>query len=192
MESFHNYIDNSLDDLDRRMDECIKRYDLSHPQEDLFKGYTPISLGEIVAHVQTLFTRCDMMLRVYNCQLKWMADEFHLDALSEETQRRHRELRHACHDMRVIYIDHIGSNVMVAFRRLLLTQSHAQPIERKEKGMELNELLVHYFGDCMIDSKNFDEPVVQELFNLLRDVGKLTGHVTAAETLVETIQTLSL
>ena len=69
MNYFHECLDNELNKLSERMQQICDKYDLYHPADDLFVDYDPIQLGEIVVPIQTMFTRCDFLLRMFECHI---------------------------------------------------------------------------------------------------------------------------
>ena len=82
MNYFHECLDNELNKLSERMQQICDKYDLYHPADDLFVDYDPIQLGEIVVPIQTMFTRCDFLLRMFECQLMWTGQELELIAFT--------------------------------------------------------------------------------------------------------------
>ena len=49
--------------------------------------YDPIQLGEIIVPIQTMFTRCDFLLRMFECQLMWAGQELGLASLPKEVKK---------------------------------------------------------------------------------------------------------
>lgn len=187
MNYFHECLDNELNKLSKRMQQICDKYDLYHPADELFVDYDPIQLGEIIVPIQTMFTRCDFLLRMFECQLMWTGQELELASLSKEVKKIHQLFFDRIHIMRNAYVDGVGVAVLQAFRRCLLLTETGKPLEKggakvampvsvpKPVGYRFNEILVKNFGDVMDYPGDFASPAFKKMETLLNDVGDLTG-----------------
>ena len=184
MEKLQDRIEKKLNDLQKRLDKVIDTYDLEQPMEKLFHGYSEFQLEDNLVSVQTLFTRTDVLLRMYRLQLRRLANELKLTEQHPTVQARQNDLLTRILKKRIHYVDRIGSNVMLAIRRELQVQSF---VPSSALPAELNELFAQYFCEVLLNPKDSKSPVLVTLENLLKDVGTLTGCLTAAQTLIDSV-----
>lgn len=202
MNYFHKCLDKELNKLSERMKQICERYDLFHPADFLFADYDPIQLGEIVIPIQTMFTRCDFLLRLFECQLMWTGQELELAKLPKETRKIHQLFFERIYIMRNAYVDGVGVEVLKAFRRCLLLTETGKPLEKnrskasrpasvpKSIGYRFNEILVKNFGDVMDAPTDFESPVFRKMETLLDDIGDLTDMTPEVKKIQAKIRTM--
>jgi len=200
MSYYHSCLEAELNNLDRRMEGICDKYDLAHKSAELFVDYNPFQLGEIVIPIQTMFTRCDFLLRLFECQLKWLANELDLANMSKEIKDAHRLLYLRLQTLRNIYVNGVGAEIMEAFRRCLLLTAQGENIEEVGEDFAMpdsipmpadykfNEILVRYFGDVMDYPTDFDSTVFKEMEEFLDRVGEFTKMKTEVNKIKRTIR----
>lgn len=201
MDYYHECLNAELNSLNKRMENICNKYDLAHKANELFVDYNPFQLSEIVIPIQTMFTRCDFLLRLFECQLKWLANELDLANMPIETKDAHKLLLLRLQVLCNIYVNGVGAEVMEAFRRCLLLTAKGEDIETASKHViisdsvpkpddyKFNEILVFHFGDVMDYPTDFDSTVFKQMEKLLDQIGEFTKMKTETNKIKRTIRT---
>ena len=179
-------IKHELDELEDRMQMLVDDYGLCRSPEQIFKGFDLVRLRHVAIPIQSMFTRCGLLLSVYDVNMRQAAKTFGLAKMSEETQELYMKEKKKIHIMRTFYVDAVGPIVLNVFQERLQAELI---VPGQDKFNDLDDFLYKYFGFGRVQG-NPKSPVMKDLEAFFTDVGAITGMKKEAKALLKALKNL--
>ncbi len=142
-------------------------------------------LESVLVPIQTNFCRASLLLNCFEAELKFIAQERSLPAMSKSIKNRYAAILDDIWLIRKHYVEDFGGSLL---RKILETVRFDMTGE-KEPLSVVDNLLITWFGTGMPTPGDTNCPAFKELMDLLSILGRLTGLQEQAEKLSNCLKT---